>query len=120
MLDFVDADQPGTDPNNPDSDGDGFKDGIEIAAGSDPTSGDAITSGNGIIADFDLKGEKYSEENFGPAPIVGLQAKDGDSDGNYYQLLETVGSAANYISFESSEDYTGWESFSFQMDYLSN
>ena len=119
LLDFVDADQPGTDPNNPDSDGDGFKDGIEIAAGSDPTSGNAITSGDGIIANFDLKGEKYSEENFGPAPIVGLQAKDGDSDGNFYQLLETVGSAANYISFESSEDYTGWENFSFQMDYLS-
>jgi hypothetical protein len=119
LLDFVDADQPGTDPNNADSDGDGFKDGIEIAAGSDPTSGNAITSGDGIIANFDLKGEKYSEENFGTAPIVGLQAKAGDSDGNYYQLLETVGSAANYISFESSEDYTGWESFSFQMDYLS-
>ena len=119
LLDFVDADQPGTDPNNPDSDGDGFKDGIEIAAGSDPTSGNAIVAETGIIADFDLKGEKYSEENFGNAPIVGLQAKAGDSDGNYYQLLETVGSAANYISFESSEDYTGWESFSFQMDYLS-
>lgn len=119
LLDFVDADQPGTDPNNDDSDGDGFKDGIEIAAGSDPTSGDKITAGNGIIADFDLKGEKYSEEALRQAPIVGLQAAEGDSDGNFYQLLETVGSAGNYISFESSEDYTGWESFSFQMDYLS-
>ena len=119
LLDFVDADQPGTDPNNDDSDGDGFKDGIEIAAGSDPTSGDTITAGNGIIADFDLKGEKYSEEALRQAPIVGLQAAEGDSDGNFYQLLETVGSAGNYISFESSEDYTGWESFSFQMDYLS-
>ena len=119
LLDFVDADQPGTDPNNDDTDGDGFKDGIEIAAGSDPTSGDTIKAGSGIIADFDLKGEKYSEEALRQAPIVGLQAAEGDSDGNFYQLLETVGSAGNYISFESSEDYTGWESFSFQMDYLS-
>jgi hypothetical protein len=119
LLDFVDADQPGTDPNNDDTDGDGFKDGIEIAAGSDPTSGDTITAGNGIIADFDLTGENYSEEALRQAPIVGLQAQEGDSDGNFYQLLETVGSAGNYISFESSEDYTGWESFSFQMDYLS-
>ena len=119
LLDFVDADQPGTDPLNDDTDGDGFKDGIEIAAGSDPTSGDSITAGDGIIANFDLKGEKYSEEALRQAPIVGLRAQEGDSDGNFYQLLETVGSAGNYISFESSDDYTGWESFSFQMDYLS-
>ncbi|MDC0296617.1 hypothetical protein OAK95_03110, partial [Akkermansiaceae bacterium] len=120
LVDFVDADQPGTDPNNPDSDGDGFKDGIEIAAGGDPTSGDTITVGDdGVIANFDLTGEKYAEEALRNAPIVGLQAQEGDSDGNFYQLLETVGSAGNYISFESSEDYTGWESFSFQMDYLS-
>jgi hypothetical protein len=120
LVDFVDADQPGTDPNNPDSDGDNFKDGVEIAAGSDPTSGDIIAVGNdGVIADFDLTGEKFAEEALRNAPIVGLQAQEGDSDGNFYQLLETVGSAGNYISFESSEDYTGWESFSFQMDYLS-
>ena len=120
LVDFVDADQPGTDPNNPDSDDDGFKDGIEIATGNDPTSGDTITvGGDGVIADFDLSGEKYAEEALRNAPIVGLQAPEGDSDGNFYQLLETVGSAGNYISFESSEDYTGWESFSFQMDYLS-
>jgi hypothetical protein len=75
--------------------------------------------GDGVIADFDLSGEKYAEEALRNAPIVGLQAPEGDSDGTFYQLLETVGSAGNYISFESSEDYTGWESFSFQMDYLS-
>ena len=120
LLDFLDADQPGTDPNNPDTDGDSFKDGVEIIAGSDPTSGDVVTvGGDGVIANFDLTGEKYAEEALRNAPIVGLQAQEGDSDGNFYQLLETVGSAGNYISFESSEDYTGWESFSFQMDYLS-
>jgi hypothetical protein len=119
LLDFVDADQPGTDPNNNDSDGDGFKDAIEISAGSDPTSGTQITPGDGFIANFDFKGEKYAEEAFRGGPIAGLRIAEGDSDGNFYQLLEKVGDAGNYISFESSEDYTGWETFSFQMDYLS-
>ena len=118
LLDYVDADQPGTDPLNEDTDGDGFKDGVEIAAGSDPTSGDVIKQANGIIADFDLNGENYAEGKVRTAPIIGLVAAEGDSDGNFYQLLETLGDAGNYIAFESSEDYTGWESFSFQMDYL--
>ena len=34
---FVDATDTGTDPANPDTDGDGFDDGVEVAAGTDPT-----------------------------------------------------------------------------------
>ena len=30
-----------TDPNNPDTDGDGFNDGVELAAGSDPNSSES-------------------------------------------------------------------------------
>jgi hypothetical protein len=119
LLDFVDADQTGTNPHIADTDGDGINDGIEVSVGRNPTEAESTGTRDGIVANFDDAGEKYAEEALRKAPIVGLQAQEGDSDGNFYQLLETVGSAGNYISFESSEDYTGWESFSFQMDYLS-
>jgi hypothetical protein len=35
---FVDADDTGTDPLNPDTDGDGFNDGAEVVLGTDPLS----------------------------------------------------------------------------------
>lgn len=35
---FVSGEETGTDPGNPDSDGDGFADGVEVAAGSDPNN----------------------------------------------------------------------------------
>ena len=40
----------GTDPNKPDSDNDGFKDGVEVAAGSDPTSVGSVPSAAVITA----------------------------------------------------------------------
>ena len=118
LVDFVDANQTGTDPNVADSDEDGVSDGIEVAAGRNPTVPNITTAGNGIIADFDLLGESYTEEARRQAPLAGLRPGDANSDGAYYQVLNDIGSAGNFISFESSEDYTGWTTFSFQMDYL--
>ncbi|HZO09628.1 MAG TPA: thrombospondin type 3 repeat-containing protein, partial [Myxococcota bacterium] len=39
---FVGPSDTGTDPLRPDTDGDGFPDGVELAAGSDPTNPDSI------------------------------------------------------------------------------
>ncbi|MDA7891440.1 hypothetical protein N9B14_02615 [Akkermansiaceae bacterium] len=118
LVDFVDANQTGTDPNAADTDEDGVSDGVETASGRNPTVPDTTVTGNGIIADFDLLGEAYTEEARRQAPLAGLRPGDANSDGAYYQVLNDIGSAGNFISFESSEDYTGWETFSFQMDYL--
>jgi hypothetical protein len=38
---FLSGTDPGTDPNNPDTDGDGFSDGVEVDAGSDPLDPDS-------------------------------------------------------------------------------
>jgi hypothetical protein len=115
---FVDENQTGTDPNVVDTDGDGLGDGLEVDLGRDPTIDDLINPSPGIVADFDGNGEDFEDE----ARRAGRKGQwipaNGNSDGNYYELLENVGSTGNFISFESDQDFTGWESFSFQMDYL--
>ena len=40
--------QAGTDPNNPDSDGDGFDDGVEVGANTDPLSINSWPQGTGV------------------------------------------------------------------------
>ena len=115
---FVDENQPGTDPNKPDSDGDGVGDGAEILLGRNPTSDDVVTQSSGLIADFDGSGEPFAEDGIRSAAKGTLIPGDLGSDGGYYALLENVGDAGNYISFESSEDYTDWRTLSFQMDVL--
>lgn len=120
LLDFVDADQTGTSPLVADTDGDGVNDGIEVSIGRNPTEADTITTRNGIVANFDDAGEKYTEEAFRGAPIGNLAAANAESDGAYYQLLQTIGNLGNFISFESEADYTGWQNFSFSMDFLAS
>ena len=115
---FVDENQPGTDPNKPDSDGDGVGDGAEILLGRNPTIDDVITPSPGIIANFDGSGEPFTEDGIRSAAKGSVIPGDLGSDGGYYALLENVGDAGNYISFESSEDYTDWRTLSFQMDVL--
>ena len=115
---FVDENQPGTDPNKPDSDGDGVGDGAEILLGRNPTIDDVITPSLGLIANFDGSGEPFTEDGIRSAAKGTLLPGDLGSDGGYYALLENVGDAGNYISFESSEDYTDWRRLSFQMDVL--
>jgi hypothetical protein len=117
---FVDENQPGTDPNKPDSDGDGVGDGAEIHLGRNPTRDDVVTSSPGLIADFDGNGEPYTEDGIRSAAKGSLVLGDVASDGAYYALLQNVGDAGNYISFESSEDYTDWRTLSFQMDVLAS
>jgi hypothetical protein len=120
LLDFVDADQTGTSPLVADTDGDGVNDGIEVSIGRNPTEVDTITTRNGIVANFDDAGEKYTEEALRGAPIGNLAAANAESDGAYYQLLQTIGNLGNFISFESEADYTGWQNFSFSMDFLAS
>jgi len=117
---FVDENQPGTDPNKPDSDGDGVGDGAEILLGRNPTLDDVVTSSPGLIADFDGNGEPFTEDGIKSAAKGSLILGDAASDGAYYGLLQNVGDAGNYISFESSEDYTDWRTLSFQMDVLAS
>ena len=79
-----------------------------------------ITTVSGLIADFDGSGEYYAEEARRQGAVGDLKAGDESSDGNFYCLLENVGSTGNFISFESSEDYTDWTTVSFQMDVLAS
>ena len=118
LLDFVDADQTGTSPHVADTDGDGVNDGIEVSVGRNPTEAEATGTRDGIVANFDDAGEKYTEEALRGAPIGRLVAANADSDGAYYQLLQTTGNLGNFISFESENDYTAWKNFSFTMDFL--
>ncbi|MGD1978394.1 MAG: hypothetical protein PVJ98_03310 [Akkermansiaceae bacterium] len=117
-LPFVDANQPGTDPNEADSDDDGLEDGLELDLGRDPTIDDPLNPVPGLVADFDGNGEGFEDAALRLARKGQWIPANGTSDGNYYQLLENIGSAGNFISFESAQDYTGWQNFSFQMDYL--
>jgi hypothetical protein len=118
LLPFVDASQTGTDPHNEDTDRDGTGDGIEVSIGRNPTLAEQLEARDGIVANFDGLGEIYSEEARRGAPMGRLIAGDAQSDGNYYQLLETTGNLGNFISFESKADFTGWENFAFTMDFL--
>ncbi|MFT6862834.1 MAG: hypothetical protein ACJAVK_001394 [Akkermansiaceae bacterium] len=118
--DYVDANQSGTDPNKVDTDEDGFADGTEILLGRNPKIVDVLTPAPDLVADFDGNGESFEEEARRGARKGQLVVGDANSDGNYYQLLENIGNAGNFISFESTEDYTGWQNFSFQMDYLAS
>jgi len=118
LLPFVDASQTGTDPHNEDTDRDGTSDGIEVSIGRNPTLAEQLEARDGIVANFDGLGEIYSEEARRGAPMGRLIAGDAQSDGNYYQLLETTGNLGNFISFESEADFTGWENFAFTMDFL--
>jgi hypothetical protein len=95
-------------------------DGIEVSIGRNPTEADNIATRNGIVANFDDAGEKYTEEALRGAPIGNLAAANAESDGAYYQLLQTIGNLGNFISFESEADYTGWQNFSFSMDFLAS
>ena len=115
---FVDIDQPGTDPNTFDSDDDGIGDGEEIFLGRDPTGSDDITPLPGLVADFDGNGEAFLDGAMRGARKGYFVVGDETSDGNYYRLLENVGNAGNFISFESSEDFTDWTTISFRMDIL--
>jgi hypothetical protein len=117
---FVDEDQAGTDPNKKDTDEDGVGDGDEIAMGRNPTVPDVITTVGGLIADFDGSGENFAEEARRQGAVGELKTGDESSDGNYYWLLKNAGSTGNFISFESSEDYTDWTTVSFQMDVLAS
>ncbi|MGI9240743.1 MAG: hypothetical protein ACR2RV_08075, partial [Verrucomicrobiales bacterium] len=116
MLDFVDVDQPGTDPNNPDTDSDGVDDLDEILLGRDPTMEDIPVPVPGLLADFDGSGVLYSEAAVRSAPVGGLVP--GGPSGNYYQLLNNIGDAGNYIAFDSTADLSGWTTAAFQMDFL--
>ena len=118
LLDFVDADQTGTNPHVADTDGDGVNDGIEVSVGRNPTEADSTGPRDGIVANFDDAGEKYTEEARRAQPVGRLAAANAESDGAYYQLLQTLGNLGNFISFESEEDYAGWQNFSFTMDFL--
>ena len=120
LLDFVDADQTGTSPHIADTDGDGVNDGIEVSVGRNPTEAESTGTRDGIVANFDDAGEKYTEEALRGAPVGSLVAANAESDGAYYQLLQTIGNLGNFISFESEEDYTGWQNFSFTMDFLAS
>lgn len=115
---FVDATQTGTDPNEFDTDEDGFGDGLEIELGRNPAGVDTPNPTTGIVADFDGNGEAFVDAAFRSANKGQLIPEDDRSDGNYYRLLSNVGDAGNYIAFESDADYSDWETFSFQMDYL--
>ena len=90
----------------------------EILLGRNPTIDDVITPSPGIIANFDGSGEPFTEDGIRSAAKGSVIPGDLGSDGGYYALLENVGDAGNYISFESSEDYTDWRRLSFQMDVL--
>ena len=120
LLDFVDADQTGTNPHVADTDGDGINDVIEVSVGRNPTEAESTGTRDGIVANFDDAGEKYTEEALRGAPVGRLVAANAVSDGAYYQLLQPIGNLGNYISFESEEDYTGWQNFSFTMDFLAS
>ena len=117
---FVDANQSGTDPNKVDTDEDGLEDGEEVLLGRNPTIIDVIVPAPGLIADFDGNGEPFLDDAMRSAAKGVWIPGTVNSDGNYYQLLRGVGDAGNFISFESSEDYAGWNNFSFQMDYLAS
>lgn len=120
LLDYVDADQTGTNPLVADTDGDGVNDGIEVSVGRNPTEANNTATRDGIVANFDDAGEKYTEAALRGAPVGNLAAANAESDGAYYQLLQTIGNLGNFISFESEADYTGWQNFSFSMDFLAS
>ncbi len=54
---FIDEDDTGSDPANPDSDGDGFDDGEEVRAGSDPNDSDSIPAST--IEGYTLSPARY-------------------------------------------------------------
>jgi hypothetical protein len=114
---FVDGNQTGTNPLIKDTDEDGLGDGLEVLLGRNPTIVDVIQPSPGLIADFDGNGELFADAAMRGA-VKGSWIPGEAPDGNYYALLENVGNAGNFISFESSEDYTDWTTISFQMDVL--
>jgi len=70
---FVDANDTGTDPVNPDSDDDGLPDGWEVATGTNPNNPIGI---NGADGDIDGDGITNLEEY-----ILSYTTRDTDSDG---------------------------------------
>ncbi len=53
----------GSDPENPDTDGDGFDDGVELACGGDPCTADTDCNNNGQPDTCDLNGGTSSDDN---------------------------------------------------------
>ena len=88
----------GTDPNNPDTDGDGFPDGMEVLAGTDPLNAASHpnTLGN-LVAWWKL--------NEG----VGTLTADATTNGNTGTLssssLWTSGILSNAVGFNGTSDY---------------
>ena len=121
LTDEAEVNDHKSDPNKVDTDGDGVNDGIEVSIGRDPTVSDVVIPRDGIVANFDDAGEKYTEDARRNATPAGtLMPADPASDGAYYQLLSKAGNLGNFISFESEEDYTDWGEFSFTMDFLAS
>jgi len=80
---YVDANNTGTDPNNPDTDGDGMNDGDEVAAGHNPLLklGDADGSGSVNIFDALIVAE-YIAGIKTESELAGFSAADADCSGN--------------------------------------
>lgn len=81
----IDEYYAGTLPNHTDTDGDGYSDGIEVAAGSNPTDpasvpGDIASSGTAILGTQSAEG--FDTEYF----HVGLE--EDVTDGNFYTVVD--------------------------------
>ena len=77
----------GTDPNNPDSDGDGFNDGDEINAGTNPNNGAIFPNLSPVFNDQEFTIEENSEQG----SLVGtFSASDPNKDGITFTIIEGI------------------------------
>ena len=100
----------GTDPLNPDSDGDGANDGTEIAWGSDPhntdTDGDGLTDGEEVVLGTDptlADSDDDGLSDFDEIQIV-TDPWDSDTDGDGLSDGEEVSFGTNPLHSDSDGD----------------
>jgi len=113
---FVDANNTGTDPNNPDTDNDGINDGIEAQFTlTDPLKNSVAEAFdyNVLLSDFDGGGINYEATSFRPGRSGEINDR-GPSD-NYYRLLFKETDIGNYLSFDATGT-SGWERVTLSMD----
>jgi len=79
---FVNANDTGTDPNNPDTDGDGMSDGEEVALGRNPNFERGDADGSGIVDIFDaLIVAEFNAKLKTETELKGFKVADADCSG---------------------------------------